>query len=295
VSVVLVTGGAGQVGHELASRPWPAGVEILAPERARLNVADADTVSAFLAAAKVDAVINCAAYTAVDKAETEIAAAFEANALAPAVLAEATLKADIPLVHVSTDYVFDGTREGPYEVDDPVRPIGVYGASKAAGEYAVRFGNPRSAVVRAAGVVSARRTNFAKTMLRYGQEREVVRVVDDQRGAPTLAGDLAEALATIALRLIADRDAPTGLFHFSNAGPTTWHGFAAAIFDAARAKGLKTPRLEPIATADYPTPARRPANSLLSTARIARDYGVRPRPWRDGLPRLIDDILERPA
>jgi dTDP-4-dehydrorhamnose reductase len=252
-------------------------------------------VKAFLGAAKVDAVINCAAYTTVDKAEAEIAAAFEANALAPAALAEATRDAGLPLVHVSTDYVFDGTGEGPYEVDAPVRPIGVYGASKAAGEYAVRLGNPRSAIVRTAWVVSARRTNFVKTMLRYGQQRDVMRVVDDQRGAPTFAADLAEALAAVALRMTSDREAPTGLFHFSNDGPTTWHGFAAAIFEDAAAKGLKTPKLEPIATADYPTPAKRPANSLLSTARIARDYGVTPRPWRDGLPALIDDILRSPA
>ncbi|MGA0533500.1 dTDP-4-dehydrorhamnose reductase [Hansschlegelia sp. KR7-227] len=295
MTVILVTGGSGQVGHELVARHWPAGVEIIAPSRAELDLTDLSATKAFLADRKVDAVINPAAYTAVDKAETEVAAAFETNALVPAVLAEATRDAGVPLIHVSTDYVFDGTGSEPYEVDAPVRPLGVYGASKAAGEYAVTLGNPRSAVVRTAWVVSARRSNFVKTMLRYGQERDVMKVVADQRGAPTFAADLADALATITLRMMADKGAPTGVFHFSNDGGTTWHDFAAAIFDVAKAKGLKTPRLEPIGTTDYPTPARRPANSLLSTARITRDYGVRPRPWRDGLPQLIDDILRTAA
>jgi dTDP-4-dehydrorhamnose reductase len=295
MTVILVTGGSGQVGHELVARSWPAGVEIVAPSRAELDLTDLSATKAFLADRKVDAVINPAAYTAVDKAETDVAAAFETNALVPAVLAEGTRDAGVPLIHVSTDYVFDGTGSEPYEVDAPVRPLGVYGASKAAGEYAVTLGNPRSAVVRTAWVMSARRSNFVKTMLRYGQERDVMKVVADQHGAPTFAADLADALATITLRMMADKGAPTGVFHFSNDGGTTWHDFAAAIFDVAKAKGLKTPKLEPIGTTDYPTPARRPANSLLSTARITRDYGVRPRPWRDGLPQLIDDILRTAA
>lgn len=292
MSVVLVTGGSGQVGHALARRSWPAPIRVLAPGRADLDLTDLAVVKALIAAEQVDAVINCAAYTAVDRAETEVAAAFEANALAPAVLAQATREADVPLVHVSTDYVFDGEASGAYEVDDPIRPVSVYGASKAAGEYAVRLGNPRSAVVRTAWVVSDRRANFVKTMLRLGQERDVMRVVADQRGAPTFAEDLAEALATVALRMIDDRSAPTGIFHFSNAGPTTWHGFASAIFEEADARGLRTPRLEAITTSDYPTPARRPANSLLSTARILRDYGIAPAAWRDGLGPLIDRILK---
>ncbi len=288
---VLVAGGAGQLGFELRRLAWPQGFAVEAPDRADLDIQNPKDLKAFILDKKINAVINAAAYTGVDKAETEITAAFAANALAPAALAEAARERAVPLIHVSTDYVFDGSKQGAYEVDDPIAPLGVYGASKAAGELAVLSGAPRAAVVRTAWVVSARRTNFAKTMLRVGQERDALRVVDDQRGAPTLAADLAAALATITVRMIEDEAAPTGLFHFSNAGPTTWHGFAAAIFDVAREKGLKTPRLEAITTADYPTPARRPANSLLSTARIERDYGVTPRPWREALPALVDDIL----
>lgn len=290
LKTIIVTGGAGQVGHELVRHAWPEGFEIVAPERARLDFADADAVKAFIGATKPAAVINAAAYTAVDKAETDVAAAFAANALTPAILADATREAGVPLVHISTDYVFDGRRTGAYETDDPIAPLGVYGASKAAGEAAALLGNRRTAVVRVAWVVSARRANFVKTMLRLGRERDVVRVVADQRGAPTLAADLAAALAAVTLAMIADEAAPTGVFHFTNEGATTWHDFAAAIFEAASARGLKTPKLEPIPTSAYPTPAARPANSELSTARIARDYGVRPRPWRDGLPALIDEI-----
>lgn len=295
MGVVLVTGGSGQVGHALSALAWPGPIRALSPDRAALDLTDLAAAKALIAAEQVVAVINCAAYTAVDRAESEVAAAFEANALAPAVLAQATREADVPLVHVSTDYVFDGESPSAYEVDDPIRPVSVYGASKAAGEYAVRLGNPRSATVRTAWVVSDRRANFVKTMLRLGQERDVMRVVADQRGAPTFAEDLAQALATIALRMIEDRSAPTGIFHFSNDGPTTWHGFAGAIFEEAAARGLRTPRLEAIETAAYPTPARRPANSLLSTARISREYGVTPAPWRAGLGSLVERILKEAA
>lgn len=289
---ILVTGGQGQVGFELCKRAWPEGVEIVAPGRRDLDLCDAGAVKAFVADREIAAIINPAAYTAVDKAETEIAAAFAVNAVAPAALAEAARAAGVPLVHVSTDYVFDGTASAPYEVDAPINPVGVYGASKAAGEFAVRLGAPRSAVVRTAWVVSARRANFMRTMLRVGQEREVVRVVGDQHGAPTFAADLADALATIALRMMTDEAAPTGVFHFTNKGVTTWKDFAAAIFAIATERGLKTPRLEGITTADYPTPARRPGYSALSTRRIEEAYGVRPKPWADGLGALVDASLE---
>ena len=291
---ILVTGGEGQVGGELKRRAWPEGVEIVAPTRAELDLADAAAIGPYVADGDFDAVINPAAYTAVDKAESEVAQAFAINALAPAALADAARAADIPLVHVSTDYVFRGDASAPYETDAEIDPIGIYGASKAAGELAVRLGHKRSAIVRTAWVVSARRANFVKTMLRYGAERDVMRVVADQHGAPTFAADLAEALATVALGMISDKDAPTGVFHFSNAGATTWHGFAQAIFEAAAARGGKTPStLEAITTADFPTPARRPAYSVLSTRRIEEAYGVVPPPWRDGLPGLVAEIMEQ--
>lgn len=289
---ILVTGGEGQVGFELRRQPWPEGIEIVAPGRAALNITNVEAVKRFVGEERIGAIVNCAAYTAVDKAETDVAAAFAVNALAPAALADAAREANAPLVQVSTDYVFDGRGARPYEVDDPVAPIGVYGASKAAGEHAVRLGAPRHAVVRTAWVVSARRANFVKTMLRLGAERDVLRVVADQRGAPTIAADLAAALATVTLGMIADERAPTGVFHFTNAGPTTWSAFATAIFAAAAERGRTAPRVEGIMTADYPTPARRPAYSILSTRRIEEAYGVAPADWRTRLPALIDDILE---
>lgn len=288
---ILVTGGEGQVGFELRRWRWPDGVTIVAPTRGELDLADASRVAAFVAAGGFSAIVNTAAYTAVDAAEGDAARAFAVNASGPAALADAARAADIPLVHVSTDYVFDGCACTPYEIDAPLDPINVYGASKAAGELAVRLGQPRSAIVRTSWVVSARRSNFVRTMLRLGQERESVRVVADQHGAPTFAADLSDALATVALRMIADRDAPTGLFHFSNAGQTTWRDFAQAIFAAAAAHGAKTPTVEAIGTADYPTPARRPAYSALSTRRIEEAYGITTRPWREGLPALVGEIL----
>jgi dTDP-4-dehydrorhamnose reductase len=291
--IILVTGGSGQVGHELVTMRWPEGVRILAPTRGELDLRDAVAVGRLIADRAVSAVINAAAYTAVDKAETDVAAAFAANALVPAALAQATCSAGIPLIHISTDYVFDGNATDAYEVDAPLGPLGVYGASKAAGEWAVSLGNPRSAIVRTSWVVSARRSNFVRTMLRLGFERDIVRVVQDQRGSPTLAADLAEALSVIAMRMIADRDAPTGVFHFTNQGPTTWHDFAAAIFASSHEAGYPVPKLEAIGSDDYPTPARRPANSTLSTARIERDYGLKPAPWRERLPILVRDILAK--
>jgi dTDP-4-dehydrorhamnose reductase len=290
---ILITGSTGQVGHELVTMPWPEDVAIVAPARGELDLCDAVAVGRLIADHAVSAVINAAAYTAVDKAEKDVAAAFAANALIPAALAQATCLAGIPLIHISTDYVFDGNATGAYEVDAPLNPLGVYGASKAAGEWAVRLGNPRSAVVRTSWVVSARRSNFVRTMLRLGFERDVVRVVQDQRGSPTLAADLAEALSVIAMRMIADRHAPAGVFHFTNDSPCTWHDFAAAIFAACREAGYPVPKLEAIGSTDYPTPARRPANSILSTARIERDYGLKPASWRERLPILVSEILSK--
>ncbi|ACL60352.1 dTDP-4-dehydrorhamnose reductase [Methylobacterium nodulans] len=286
---ILILGGGGQVGTELQLHAWPADVAIHAPAREALDITDETAVAAALTERSYAAVINTAAYTAVDKAESEIGAAWRLNALAPAYLAAATARAGIPLVQVSTDYVFDGTGAGAYLPEAPVQPTSVYGASKAAGELAVRTGNPRHAVVRTAWVVSPHRGNFVKTMLRLAGERDGLRVVDDQRGCPTAAADLAAALATIALRLAEDPAAPTGTYHCVNAGATTWCGFARAIMAGAQARGARAVPVEPIPSSAFPTPARRPANSELSTASLTRDFGIVPRPW----PAALDDILDR--
>ena len=287
---ILVLGGAGQVGTELQALSWPHGVRVHAPGRADLDITDADAVAAALAARDYRAVINTAAYTAVDKAESDVVAAWRLNALAPAILAAATAAQSIPLVHVSTDYVFAGTkRDGAYAPDAPIDPQSVYGASKAAGELAVRTGNPRHAVVRTAWVVSPHRGNFVKTMLRLAAERDALTVVDDQHGCPTSAADLAAALATIAQRMAGDADAPTGTFHCVNAGDTTWCGFAEAIVAGSARRGGRSVPVKGIPTSAYPTPARRPANSRLSTDSLTAAYGIAPRAWQAAL----DDILDR--
>ena len=292
---VLVTGANGQLGIELQRHAWPEGWQVVALDRAALDLTDPAAITARVAAGQdgqpFAAVINGAAYTAVDKAESDLVTAWAVNALAPAVFAKACAEAGIPLVQVSTDYVFPGDREGAWEVDDPVAPLGVYGASKLGGELAVRTSGARHAIVRTAWVVSAHGSNFVKTMLRVGAERGRLRVVEDQHGSPTSAADLAGALATIAVRLAEDRQAPVGTFHFSNAGPTTWAEFARTIFTQGQARGGPTANVEGIATSDYPTPARRPANSLLSHDAIRTAYGIEPRRWQDALSDILDELV----
>jgi len=288
---ILVTGGTGQVGLALQRLAWPEGVTIQAPTRADLDLNDTAAIGSYIASRPWAAVINAAAYTAVDKAEDDVIAAFALNAMAPAALAAATRKAGVPLVHVSTDYVFDGSKAGLYLEDDPVCPIGVYGASKEAGEQAVRAVNPRHAIVRTAWVVSPDRANFVKTMLRLGAERPELRVVADQRGCPTAAGDLAQALAVIALRMAQDRDAPTGTFHGVNGGEATWYDLANYVFDVVARRGQPRPKVTPIETKDYPTPARRPANSRLATGRLAQAYSITLRPWQVAVEEIVDRLL----
>lgn len=288
---VLVTGANGQVGRALQTLRWPDGWQPVALGRDALDLGDTAAIAAAVAARPWAAVINAAAYTAVDKAEDDQVAAWTVNALAPAALAQACAIAGIPLVHVSTDYVFAGDKADAWQVDDPVGPLGVYGASKLGGELAVRTGGARHAIVRTAWVVSAHGGNFVKTMLRLAADRDRVRVVADQRGSPTAAADLAGALATVCVRLVDDLGAATGTFHFANAGTTSWAGFATEIFRQSAARGGPHATVEGIATADYPTRARRPANSLLGHDAIGRAYGIVPRAWEDALGDILDDLI----
>lgn len=292
---VLVTGANGQLGTELQRFGWPDGWRITAIDLDDLDLTDTTAIAARVSGGNEgrawSAVVNGAAFTAVDKAETDVVTAWAVNALAPAAFGEACAKAGIPLVQVSTDYVFSGNRQGAWEVDDPVAPLGVYGASKLGGELAVRTSGARHVIVRTAWVVSAHGSNFIKTMLRIGTDRDTVRVVDDQYGSPTSAADLAAALATIVVRLVEDDEAPTGIFHFSNAGATSWAGFAREIFRQSLARSGPNSVVEPIMTIDYPTPARRPANSLLSHHAIGAAYGITPRPWPDALSDVLDELI----
>lgn len=289
---ILVTGGSGQLGRELVRATWPEGVKVEAPTRDRLDLSTPITLRSVLAEGAYSAVINAGAYTAVDAAESDAGMAFQINALAPAALAQLTRAAGIPLVQVSTDYVFDGSGSRPYGEDSPIAPINVYGASKAAGELAVAAGNRRSAIVRTAWVVSPHGRNFVGTMLSLAKTRDVVRVVADQRGAPTSARDLADALSHLTLTLIRDPNAETGAFHFTNSGEASWAEVAALVFGISRAHGGPWAEVQPISTGEYPTPARRPAYSVLANQRIVGAYGLASRPWTDAVTEVVEAMLE---
>lgn len=292
-SLILVTGGSGQVGTALSLAEWPPSVSVDFPSSTEMNLADPASIGGVFQRKRYAAVINCAAYTAVDDAEDHVERAFLVNAVGPAALADATRTLGIPLVQVSTDYVFDGAGEEPYPEDAAVGPLNVYGASKLAGEYAALKGCPRTVVVRTGWVVSEHGRNFVKSMLRLAENRPCLRVVGDQRGAPTSATDLADALRHIALTMIADRYAPTGIYHFANAGETSWAGVATETLRVSAAAGGLTALVEPISTQDYPTRARRPRYSVLSCNKLARDYGVVGRPWEAGVGEIVTRLLQR--
>jgi dTDP-4-dehydrorhamnose reductase len=293
---VLVAGREGQVARALLARLLPEGHQVTALEPPELDLTDRASIAAAVEAAAPDLVVNAAAYTAVDRAEDQPELAEAVNATGAGWLAAAAAARGAPFVHFSTDYVFDGLKGSPYTEADPTSPLGVYGATKEAGERAVLAANPRSAVIRTAWVCSADGANFVKTMLRLAKEREEIRVVADQHGAPTFAADLADAVARMAPRLLAAPagDEAFGLFHLSGAPHTTWHGFTAEILAQAGRRGHPVPKLTPIATADYPTKAKRPADGRLDCAKITRIHGVAPADWRVSLGRCLD-VLVGPA
>ncbi len=294
---LLLLGGNGQVGRELRRSLAPLGeLQVATREGAGTDlVADferADAVAELVRRNAPDVVVNAAAYTAVDRAENESAAAFRINAEAPAAIAHACATAGVLLLHYSTDYVFDGQATRPYREDDATAPLGVYGASKLAGEQHIRASGARHAIVRTAWVYAAHSANFLRTMLRLAAERDELRVVADQVGAPTPAAWIADATATMLHRGIEH----SGTWHLTQAGETSWHGFASAIMDEAHALGLlaRKPAVLPLTTADYPTPARRPAYSVLDTTRMRGDFGIVPPDWRDGLQRTLREVQTGP-
>lgn len=282
---LAVFGAAGQLGRALARVAASRGIALAPFDRTGADIADPSAVAAALMRVHATGAINAAAYTAVDKAEAELDRAFAVNRDGAANIARGAAARGIPMIHVSTDYVFDGAKSGAYVEDDPVSPLGVYGRSKAAGEEAVRAAGPRAIILRTAWVYGREGANFVKTMLRLGAERDVLRIVDDQRGCPTYADDLAAAILAIAGRTQA---AEGQTFHLAGGGETTWFGFARAIFAEAARHGARVPRLEPITTAEYPTPARRPANSVLNCAKAKRVLGVELARWDDGLSRMLN-------
>ena len=285
---VHVTGCYGQVGVELGKRA-PAGIALHGTDRDTLDITDAAAVAEALEG--FDAVINAAAYTAVDKAESEPDLAFKINAEGPRVLAEHCAKRGIPLLHISTDYVFDGKKSGPWTEDDAPAPLSVYGASKAAGEEAVREACETHVILRTSWVYAAHGSNFVRTMLRLGADRDELRVVDDQIGAPTSAADIADALHTVSATLLEHKQLAYGTFHYTASGTTSWCGFADAIFEYAERRWRRRPRLTPIATSDYPTAAQRPANSVLDCRKIMRVFDPPRRPWQAALADVMDDLV----
>jgi dTDP-4-dehydrorhamnose reductase len=290
VSPILVTGGTGQLATALG-RAAPGQLRVVG--RPALDFDRPDTIAALFADGAPAVLVNAAAWTAVDAAESEPDAARRANAEAPGHLAALCRAHGTRMIHISTDYVFDGSKGAPYVETDATNPTGIYGATKLAGEQAVRAADPDAVILRTAWVYAEEGRNFVRTMLNAARRAPVLRVVADQRGCPTNADDLAHAVLGVAAAL--REGAAGGLFHAAGSGGTTWHGFAEAIFDAARPFGWPCPPVEPIATADWPTPARRPADSRLDCTRLAAAYGVRLPEWRPSLDRAVAAICNAMA
>lgn len=297
---ILLLGGNGQVGHALRGSLAPLGTLVVTTRSGHLDdgtpceVADFEqpgSLQGLLARIAPDVVVNAAAYTAVDRAETEPELAFRANAEAPAVMAAACAERGTLLLHYSTDYVFDGSGTRPYREDDPTSPLGVYGQSKLAGEQAIVASGARHCIVRTAWVYDAHGKNFLRTMLRLAAERDELRVVADQVGTPTSATLIARTSAALIAGHVNGRDLQ-GLLHLTAAGQTSWHGFAAAIVDGAFVRGLleRKPHVVPIDTAQFPTPARRPAYSCLDTSRLVAVLGTDMPHWQADLAEVLSRI-----
>ncbi|HUB14655.1 MAG TPA: dTDP-4-dehydrorhamnose reductase [Acetobacteraceae bacterium] len=286
---ILVTGGSGQVASALGAA---ATVPLRVVGRPAFDFDRPESIATVFAMVAPSLVVNAAAYTAVDAAERDEAAAYRANRDGPAELARQCAAAGVPLIHISTDYVFDGAKGVPYVETDVVAPQCVYGASKLAGEQAVLAACPRALLLRTSWVYAPTGKNFVRTMLNLGRTRDRLTVVADQKGCPTTAADLAAAILAIAARIEAGgwRDAYAGVFHAAGTGWTTWHGLATAVFQEAARHGGPVPRVDPITTADWPTPAKRPADSRLDCGKLAAVWGLRLPEWRASLGRTVDAI-----
>ncbi|CAD5109719.1 dTDP-4-dehydrorhamnose reductase [Zestomonas carbonaria] len=289
---VLVTGARGQVGHELLRRA-PDGFMVSGLGSTDLDVGDAVQVEAIIERLRPQLIINAAAYTAVDKAESEPEQAYRVNRDGVAHLARTAAAADIPVLHISTDYVFSGDAEQPYRETDSTSPSGVYGASKLAGEQALAELNPRHLILRTSWVFGAHGHNFVKTMLRLGRERDSLGVVADQRGGPTPAASIADALWQLAALYRDHGNLQWGVYHFSGVPSCTWHDFAMEIFRQAVDLGLleRLPQVDAIATSDYPTPARRPAWSVLDCSRLVAVHGIAQPDWHDELRSVLQELV----
>ncbi len=286
---VLVFGGDGQVGREFGRHDGRAGHQVATRTRAEADITRPAAVAAAIRDAGAEVVVNATGYTAVDRAQTESELAFLVNRDGARNIAGACAERALPMVQISTDYVFDGTKQGAYLENDAVAPLGVYGASKEAGERAVRDAHDRHVILRTSWVFSAHRHNFVKTMLRLASERDELGVVSDQFGCPTPAADLAAAILDM---LSSMGEGRWGTYHYCGAGRTSWYGFAQEIFaQRGRITSVAAPRLRAITTAEFPTPAARPTNSELDCSRFAASFGFAPRPWHDGLAEVLEELL----
>lgn len=288
---VLITGAAGQVGSELVKLA-PAGFDVVGYNSSELDIANAQQVQHIVAEQAPALIINAAAYTAVDKTESDAERAYAVNETGVKNLAQAALALNIPVFHISTDYVFDGTATEPYKETDPVGPTGVYGASKLAGEQALANSGVKHIILRTSWVFGAEGNNFVKTMLRLGKERDTLGVVADQHGCPTSAASIAKILWQVAQKYTEEGELPWGIYHFSNTPATTWHGFACEIFKQAVAAGVleKAPVVNPIKTSDYPTPAKRPAWSVIDCMKVKIAFSASCCDWREELSELLLNI-----
>ncbi|WP_213739124.1 dTDP-4-dehydrorhamnose reductase [Bradyrhizobium sp. dw_411] len=290
---LLIAGKNGQVARCLRDLAFQQNIPIVAVGRPELDLEDKASIDRVLDAVEPSAVINAAAYTAVDRAETEPAAAFAINCNGAAEIADAARRRRIPFLHLSTDYVFDGEKKSPYVENDITAPLNIYGASKLAGEVAVLKAHPGAVILRTSWIYSPYGNNFVKTMLRLSETQPIVKVVDDQRGAPTSAAELASAVLKIVARLqsAGDRDDDAGIYHLAGEGEASWHEFASAIFASLVRRRRPVALLRPIGTDEYPTPARRPRNSCLDCSRAERVFGVRLASWRSSLEVCLDQLV----
>lgn len=288
---ILVTGRNGQVAQSLAERARPAH-ELVFVDRPGFDLADPASITRSVEQARPDIVFSVAAYTAVDKAESEPALAMAVNADGPDVLAHAAARIGAPIVHLSTDYVFDGASSRPYREDDPVAPLGVYGETKLAGERAIAASGAQYAILRTAWVYSPFGNNFVKTMLRLAADRDELAVVEDQRGCPTSALDIADAMLGVADAWVADRSkGANAIYHLAAGGETNWADFAREILAISAARGGPCALVRGIPTSAYPTPARRPANSRLDSSRFAGTFGYRAPEWRTSLAPVVARLI----
>ena len=288
-AAVLVVGAGGRLGRALSRAVWPEGLEPVFARRADLDPLNAEALAAALARRRPAVILNAAGWTDVDGAERAPDGARRLNRDLPAALARAASDVGARLVHVSTDYVFDGAKSTPYVESDPTAPLNIYGASKAAGEKDVLGSGARAAVIRTSWVYDAPGSNFLNTMLRLAATRPEISVVSDQHGAPTWAADLASACYATAERLVEGDHAVEGLLHFAGGGEATWATFAEAIFEQAHQRGLPTAKVRRISSAEFQTAAKRPQNSRLDTSRFAQLFGP-PRPWHEAVSLCMDEV-----